>query len=103
MVEYKKGMLVVAYPNLDMNSTELAFSYWLGPKIKTTEVNELESESSGKKKEEEIVIEWYDFEGETGEYAYLTLYYISMIMVICVYLLCIIGCIMVRTNIKSEF
>ena len=41
MVEYKKGMLVVAYPNLDMNSTELAFSYWLGPKIKTTEVNEL--------------------------------------------------------------
>lgn len=36
MIEYEKGMLVVAYPNLNKNETEFAFSYWLGPKVTKT-------------------------------------------------------------------
>ena len=43
MIEYHKGLLVVALPNLDMNETELAFSYWMGPKIEENVVNELET------------------------------------------------------------
>ena len=44
MIEYEKGMLVVAFPNLNQNDTEFAFSYWMGPKVNKTVITVIQTE-----------------------------------------------------------
>lgn len=43
-IKYDKGMLVIAYPNLNKNETEFAMSYWVGPKLSKTMYIEEEQE-----------------------------------------------------------
>lgn len=75
-IDYKEGILVVAYPNKDQE-TDFEFTYWIGG-----------YDEPG----------FFDFEGENGELNFIIVCVVGVLII----LLCLIGCFCCSKRLKSN-
>lgn len=68
------GLFIVAFPNLDKETTELAFNYW----VEAKKVPKL--------------VPWHQFEGEQGETIFMLICLLALIQLLCITCVCCYYC-----------